>query len=168
MNMKSTVIPTTTIEQLYDEYHQPLLRHLERLVHHRETAEDLCHETFIKALRHCDQRDVSLSARGWLYTIATNTAFDYLRRQRRVRRALTLADPAELPNEPAFAARLDEREMIRMALRRIPKHYRAPLLLHLYAGYELQTIATALGCNINTIKSRVHRARAQFRQIYLA
>jgi len=109
-----------------------------------------------------------LSARGWLYCIATNTACDYLRQQRRVRNVLIAADPAELPSEPAFAAHLDERETIRATLRRIPTHYRVPLLLHSYAGYKLKTIATALGCNINTIKTRVHRGRAQFRQIYVA
>jgi RNA polymerase sigma-70 factor (ECF subfamily) len=158
----------TTFEQLYEAYHRPLLRYLERLVHQRETAEDLCQEAFIKALRHWDDRDASLSTRGWLYCIATNTAFDYLRQQRRVKRVLTAGDPAELPSEPAFAAHVDERETVRTVLRRIPTHYRLPLVLHLYAGYKLKTIATVLGCNINTIKTRVHRGRAQFRQIYLA
>jgi RNA polymerase sigma-70 factor, ECF subfamily len=166
--MEPTATHTTTIEQLYQAYHQPLLRYLQRLVHQRETAEDLCHESFIKALPHWDERDASLSARGWLYCIATNTAFDYLRQQRRVRHILTAADPAELPSESAFTAHLDERETIRATLSRMPSHYWLPLLLHLYAGYKLKTIATALGCNINTIKTRVHRGRAQFRQIYVA
>jgi RNA polymerase sigma-70 factor, ECF subfamily len=164
----TTTMPHTTIEQLYEAYHRPLLRYLERLVHQRETAEDLCHESFIKALRHWDERDASLSPRGWLYCIATNTAFDYLRQQRRVKRVLTAGDPAELPSEPAFAAHLDERVAIWTTLSRIPTHYRVPLLLHSFAGYKLKTIATALGSNINTIKTRVHRGRAQFRQIYLA
>jgi len=166
--MEPTAMSHTTIEQLYEAYHRPLLRYLERLVHQRETAEDLCQETFIKALRHWDEREASVSARGWLYCIATNTAFDYLRQQRRVRSVLIAADPAELPSEPAFAAHLDERETIRATLSRIQPHYRVPLLLHSFAGYKLKTIATALGCNLNTIKTRVHRGRAQFRQIYVA
>jgi RNA polymerase sigma-70 factor, ECF subfamily len=166
--MEPTATPNTTIEQLYHAYHQPLLRYLERLVHHRETAEDLYQETFIKVLRRWDERDASLSARNWLYTIATNTTFDYLRQQRRMRSVLTRADPAELPGEVGLAAHLDERETIRATLSRMSSHYCLPLLLHLYAGYKLKTIATALGCNINTIKTRVHRGRAQFRQIYVA
>ena len=138
--MESTA-SNTTIEQMYHAYRQPLLRYLERLVHHRETAEDLCQESFIKALRHWDERDASLSARGWLYCIATNTAFDYLRQQRRIRSVLIAADPAELPSQLMLAAHLDERETIQAILRRIPMHYRVPLLLHLYAGYKLKTIA---------------------------
>src|SRR3712207_3045731 len=75
---------TSAIEQLYHEYHQPIQRYLERLVGQHETAEDLAHETFIKALRHWDQHDPAAPARGWLYRIATNTAYDYLRRRQRV------------------------------------------------------------------------------------
>jgi RNA polymerase sigma-70 factor (ECF subfamily) len=166
--MELSPTSTGTIEQLYREYHRPLLRYLERLVRQRETAEDLCHESFVKALRHWDARDVLLSERAWLYRIATNTAFDYLRQQRRMRNILIEADPAEIPGEPAFAERLDEREAISTTLGRIPVYYRVPLLLHSYAGYKLKTIAMALDCNINTIKTRIHRGRAQFRQIYLA
>jgi RNA polymerase sigma-70 factor, ECF subfamily len=166
--MEPTAMPYTTFEHLYRECHRPLLRYLERLVRQRETAEDLCHESFVKVLRHWDARDALLSERAWLYRIATNTAFDYLRQQRRMRNIQSEADPAEIPGEPAFAAYLDEREAIWMALDCISVHYRVPLLLHSYAGYKLKTIAAALDCNINTIKTRIHRGRAQFRQIYLA
>jgi RNA polymerase sigma-70 factor (ECF subfamily) len=157
-----------TIEQLYQVYHRPLLHYLERLVRQRETAEDLCHEVFIKALRHWNKREVLLSERSWLYRIATNTAFDYLRQQRRRKRILIDGDPAEFPSEPVFTARLEEQETIRATLCRIPAHYRVSLMLHLYAGYKLKTIAAALGCNINTIKTRVHRGGLQFRQLYAA
>jgi RNA polymerase sigma-70 factor, ECF subfamily len=50
--MRPEMTPAQAIEQLYDEYHQPILRYLERLVRERETAEDLCQKTFLKALRH--------------------------------------------------------------------------------------------------------------------
>ena len=53
--MNQIISPAITIEQLYHEYHQPLGRYLARLVIDRETAEDLCHGTFIKALRHWDE-----------------------------------------------------------------------------------------------------------------
>jgi RNA polymerase sigma factor (sigma-70 family) len=74
----------TAIEQLYYDEHQLLLRYLKRLVSDCEAAEDLCHETFIKALQHWNQHDPAANARGWLYRIASNTAYDYLRRRRRV------------------------------------------------------------------------------------
>src|SRR3954465_1006970 len=77
--------PGACIELLYEEYQRPLLAYLTRLVSDREAAEDLCQETFIKAMRSWEQRDTSASASAWLYRIATNTAYDYLRRRRRIR-----------------------------------------------------------------------------------
>ena len=52
------------------------------------------------------------------------------------------------------------------ALNHMPEHHRVPLLLQLAAGYPLHTIAATLGCNVNTIKTRLHRARLRFRQLY--
>src|SRR5215216_4518534 len=57
------------IELLYEEYQRPLLAYLTRVVSDREAAEDLCQETFIKALRGWEQRDPSASVAAWVYRI---------------------------------------------------------------------------------------------------
>ena len=81
--MEQTLTPAISVEQLYQEHHQPILRYLDRLVSDRETAEDLCQDTFIKALRHWNELEQQALARSCLYRIAKNTAYDYLRRRRR-------------------------------------------------------------------------------------
>ncbi len=53
-------------------------------------------------------------------------------------------------------------------LQLLPDNYRVPLLLHTWAGYPLKDIAVVLGINVATIKTRVYRARARFRQLYVA
>src|SRR5829696_8385086 len=82
--MEATATPAMTIEQLYNDYHQPIRYYLTRLVSDREAAEDLCHETFIKALRAWGDLEHTAVVRSWLYRIAANTAYDFLRRRRRV------------------------------------------------------------------------------------
>ena len=71
--------PSATVESLYEAYHGPVLAHLTRLVDDRSTAEDLCQETFLKALRGWARHDPAASPVAWLYRIATNTAYDHLR-----------------------------------------------------------------------------------------
>ena len=152
----------SAIDQLYREWHQPIQRYLERLVGQRETAEDLVQETFIKALRHWDQHDPAAAPRGWLYRIATNTAYDYLRRKRQIT-FTSLTD-----SQAAIESRLDDVEPILAALRQLPEYYRTPMLLSLHAGYGHKDIAAALKSSVNSVKMRVHRARIQFRQHYIA
>ena len=152
-----------TIEQLYRDEHAPVLRYLQRLVDSRETAEDLVQETFVKALRHWDQR-TGASARGWLFRIARNTAFDYLRRRRQLP-VLPLDDHTVPGTAPPMA--VDDTEPILEALRLLPDRYRVPLLLQLTGGYAPSDIAALLGCNAGTVRTRLHRARAQFRALYV-
>jgi RNA polymerase sigma factor (sigma-70 family) len=156
----------TTIEQIYHSYHEPILRYLTRFVGDRETAEDLCHDTFLKAIRHWGEHNPAC-VKGWLYRIAANTAYDYLRRQRRVDMRPLTDEHATTLTAPAMETRLDDAEPILAALDRIPEHYRLSLLLN-FAGYDHKDIAASLGVNPSTIKTRVHRARAHFRQFYAA
>jgi len=157
-----------SIEQLYHEHHQPLRRYLTRLLNDPVTAEDVCHEAFVKVLLHRDDCDQVANAPGWLYRIAKNTAYDHLRRQRRI--AMTpLTDTYQaIGGAAALESQLVDAEPMWAALNHLPDHYRLPLLLQLAAGYPSHTIATMLGCNVNTIKTRLRRARLRFRELYSA
>jgi RNA polymerase sigma-70 factor (ECF subfamily) len=143
-----------------------ILRHLMRLVGERETAEDLCQETFIKAWRGWAKRDPQASATAWLYRIATNTAYDYLRRRRRiVSMPLYIAETIAYDAEP-MESLLESGETFRAALARLPEHYRVPLALHVYAGYTMRDISQTLGCTDSAAKTRICRARKRFREAY--
>lgn len=155
---------TSTLEKLYVDLYQPLLAHLTRLVSDRAVAEDLCQDTFVKALRGWEQRDPTASAASWLYRIATNTAYDYLRRCRRIRFA-PLADIDEPPSEKA-ESRIEEHEPVARALAQLPDIYRLPLMLHSLEGRSTNEIAATLGCSTNAVKTRLFRARERFRQVY--
>jgi len=153
------------IETLYQEYQRPMLAYLTRLVSDRETAEDLCQETFIKAMRRWDQHDPEASPSAWLYRIATNTAYDHLRRRRRLS-FTSLLENQPLADDQAMEDQLDAREPVQQALAKIPAMYRLPLLLHTCEGHSTQEIASALGCSNSAIKTRLFRARERFREVY--
>ena len=165
--MEASDATAQAIEQLYCRYYQPVLHYLKRLVQQHESAEDLCQETFLKVFKHRGQLGETACVRGWLYRIATNTAYDYLGRQRRI--AFTA-----LPEEATWTAatpmetRWDDAEPVRDALRRMSAHYRVPLVLQSIGGYSLDDIAATLGCSSASAKTRVHRGRKQFRQHYTA
>jgi RNA polymerase sigma-70 factor, ECF subfamily len=155
-----------SIEALYAEYRRPLLAHLQRLVSDREAAEDLLQESFVKALRRWDQHDPQAGSVAWLYRIATNTAYDYLRRRRRIR-FLPLFDTEWLIEEGrSMETRLGEDAPVQAALAQLPPGYRIPLMLHSCVGCSTQEIADVLGCSNSAVKSRLFRARERFRRVY--
>ena len=155
------------IEALYRAQYGPLLAYLIRLVRDHATAEDLCHETFLKAFRSWDQQAEIVNANAWLRRIATNTAYDYLRRLRRIH--FTPLDEAIQPPSGAHSmeSRLHEQEPVRRVLAQLSPPARR-LLLYASAGHSTGELAVALECSSTAVRLRLFRARQQFRQVYRA
>lgn len=153
-----------TIAALFQRYQRPIQAHLARLVGDPATAEDLCQDTFARALRGWPASDPPANASAWLYRIATNAAYDHLRRRRRIHFApLQAADGAASEERPEGD---DERDRVRAALADVPEQYRVPLLMHACAGYSMDEIARSLGCTCAAVKMRLFRGRARFREAY--
>jgi RNA polymerase sigma-70 factor (ECF subfamily) len=169
------MLPTTqctayagaAIEALYRAQHGPLLAYLIRLVGDHATAEDLCHETFLKAFRSWDQQAEVINANAWLHRIATNTAYDYLRQRRRIHFAPL--DQAIQPPSGAesMESQLHEQEPVRRVLALLSPQARR-LLLCASAGHSTGELAAALKCSDTAVRLRLFRARQQFRQAYRA
>ena len=155
-----------SLAAIYTAHQAQLLAHLTRLVADRALAEDLCQETFLKALRHWEQRDEIANITAWLYRIATNTAYDHLRRRRRICfSSLEPAAPA-LRDEGAMEARLSEQDRVRRTLAQLTPDARRLLVLCIHAGHSTRELADALDCSDAAVRLRLFRARARFRQIY--
>lgn len=157
---------SAAIADLYVQYQHQLRGYLTRLIGDYTTAEDLCHECFSKAIRAWHQRNPECNRVAWLFQIATNTAYDELRRRRR-RPTVTLTDRAEIADERlATDVWVSEAAAVRATLLRLPEHERVPLTLQVYADHSLAEIAAATNASVGAVKTRLRRARAHFRALY--
>jgi RNA polymerase sigma-70 factor (ECF subfamily) len=147
-------------ERFFNEYHHAILTYIYRLVGDWEQAQDLTQDTFVKALRSQALWTLELP-RSWLYAVATNTAFDYLRRRRRIAwLPLTeLAMPASALLLPAPEEAVVQREQLLQALRCLPPDQMTCLVLHLYCGFTMREISAMVGVSVGAVKMRVIRAR---------
>lgn len=155
-------------------------RLLYRIAGTREEAEDLAQETFLRLhqnLHLWDQERFPSAAaqnvRAWLYRVATNLAYNFLRDwQRHERRqraggeeATTMGRP---PLDPADAAvRSDERACVRRTLASLPER-QAQLLLLRHAGLSYRELAAELRVAPASIGTLLARAEAAFEKAYRA
>jgi RNA polymerase sigma-70 factor (ECF subfamily) len=151
-------------EILIGQYQAPLFRYLRGFVGDVEQAHDLVQETFLRAYRSLGSLEDPGLLRSWLYRIAHNQACSALRR-RRIVSWLPLVPAhhtaAAAPDHGAIEAlRVEE------ALGRVPLDQRAPLLLHLVAGFSYAEIAGLLRVTEGTVRMRISRGRAAFRAAY--
>jgi RNA polymerase sigma-70 factor, ECF subfamily len=152
-------------EQIIFEFEKPLWNYLVRLSGSRDDAEDLIQETFVKVYKHIKSIDSSKNIKSWIYTIATNTAYDYLRKRKR--EALVELDEEYETNVESTAYNTVsveeniESKDVSAAIDRLDALYKGPILLYYKDGFSYEEIADMLSIPINTLKTRLSRAKKQ-------
>lgn len=148
------------------------------LTENSEEARDLTQETFLRAFQSIGRFRGEADLRTWIYRIAINQARNRWRWWRRRRRdstvsldatqgqsnqtlIATLAETSENPEQQTLA---HERELaLRSALQKVGRAYRETLILRDIEGFTYEEIATTLGINVGTVKSRLARGRQELR-----
>jgi RNA polymerase sigma-70 factor, ECF subfamily len=138
-----------------------------RLTGNLQDAEDLTQEVFVRVFRSLPQYTPG-TFEGWLHRITTNLFLDMARRRQRIRfegladdAAQRLHGPGPTPAQ-AFEDRYLDQDVY-AALAALPPEFRAAVVLCDIEGMSYEEIAAALGVKLGTVRSRIHRGRAQLR-----
>ena len=135
-----------------------------RMMGHRQDAEDVMQETFLRALRAIRGFDGSRPLRPWLLGIATNRCRTAL--GRRSRRPIPVAAVVDHPDpRPGLVDADDLAGELERALGRLRPEYRAVLVMFHEQGLAYEDIAAALRRPVGTVKTWIHRARAEAAQL---
>jgi len=171
----------TAYEELVKRHQRRVLAVVGGILRQREDVEDIAQQVLVKAyfsLRRFDQR----SAFGtWLYKIAVNECWDYLRRKK----ARPLVYEADLSEEQArqmerweptgefrpgpienALKRAELRQLLERLLSHLEEKDRLMLVLKEAEGFSVEEIGEILDLNVNTVKVRLFRARGKLVEVY--
>ena len=150
--------------------HRPALeRSARRLCRHRQDAEDLVQTTMVRAWQARAQFLPGGNFGGWLFRILSNHHRDTLRRRSAVQVPLPDEVPAPAPVDDELSSLLTMApEAVLEALGELPPDLRAPLELLAVRGKRYRQIAEELGIPINTVGTRIRRARQRLQEIFAA
>lgn len=145
-------------------------RLLFRIVGSRAEAEDLLQEAFLRWWRQPAPLPEGVSARAWIFRVATNLAFNHTRDRRRLdarhaEAGLRGSVPSAPPRPDDTLVRKEERERVRAALDRLPDR-QARLLLLRHSGLSYREVAEALDLAASSIGTLLSRAEAAFERAY--
>jgi RNA polymerase sigma factor (sigma-70 family) len=140
-----------------------------RMVEHRETAEDLTQEIFIKLYRSLDHFRGDSKFTTWLYRLTVNVVTDYRRSQKRKPHE-TIVDKLkgwfgkreEEPEEVALQK--EEQRVVQQLLSELPDKYRLIIYLYHYKQLSYQEISEATQLPLKTIETRLYRGKALLKQ----
>jgi RNA polymerase sigma-70 factor (ECF subfamily) len=131
-----------------------------RMMGHRHDAEDVMQEAFLRALRGLPGFDRDRPLRPWLLGIAANRCRTALARRGRRPAPIDLADD-RADHRPGLADPDDLAGELGRALERLRPEYRLVFALFHEQGLPYEEIGHAIGRPIGTVKTWLHRARAQ-------
>lgn len=125
-------------------------------------ADDLVQETMLRAWSNRKRFQIGTNLAAWTMTILRNCFFSERRRSGRAARAMqSLGAPESLASTPARQDHAIELREIGEAVAQLPPAQRRMLLMVALGGSSYQEAATACGCSVGTVKSRVSRARSR-------
>jgi RNA polymerase sigma-70 factor (ECF subfamily) len=163
------------LDQLIVRYQHRLLRYLLYLTGHRETAEDLFQEVWMRVLVRGSQFNGKARFETWLFTIARNLVIDQ-RRKRTMNSLDELVEGATDDDRPMSfevaaadptpydrVSNLEDRERIAAALLELDTLHREVLVLRFHEELSLEEIAKVTRAPLSTVKSRLYRGLAMIK-----
>jgi RNA polymerase sigma-70 factor (ECF subfamily) len=151
---------------LYERYLSSVYKRVICLVPEAD-VEDVTQEVFISLMKSLAsfRGDAKLST--WLRTLTDRRIADYHRRRSRAaaEQPTDFSDTgAQIPAVKAPSVTVDDRVMLREAIRALPEHYREVILLRFAEGLMFEEIARVRGQSLEATKSLFRRAIAALRE----
>jgi RNA polymerase sigma-70 factor (ECF subfamily) len=131
-----------------------------RMLRHRQDAEDVTQESFVRALRSLRRWDSEREFLPWLLAIAGNRCRTLLATRMRQPATSSLVEHLS-DNAVELADAKNLAEEIELALGTLRAEYRQAFLLFHQHELSYVEISTTLGCPLGTVKTWVHRARRE-------
>jgi RNA polymerase sigma-70 factor (ECF subfamily) len=148
---------------LFIRYKQLLFGFFRRRVADPALAEELTQETFIAVLRGINRYQQTAAFRNYLYAIAYRVLGAH--RRKAFFRAGFAGRTASLEQEPSTSASTETDVLMREAVRMLDRIDREVLLLREFEHLSYAEIATQLDLPVNTVRSRLFRARTALRTL---
>ena len=178
-NLTDTDLVRLAIEQnqaayivLYTRYNVGVRSHISRYVSQKEDIEDICLESFQKAFTQIASYNPEYKFSTWLYRIARNTAFDHLSRHDREKNNMPTTSindditelkelPATMHNPEEDIINQQEYDKWLTNIEKLKDDYYLVAKMNLIDNFGYKEIADALEMPINTVKTKIRRAKAQ-------
>ena len=164
---------TAAFGMLVRKYQNRLFNSMVHLLRNQSDAEDVVQDAFLLALRKLDSFQGNSQFYTWLFRIAHNTAISKLRRKKPTVSLESTESNQRLdfPDDgPAVSEDLERRERqsgLMRAMDMLSGEHREILILREMEEQSYETISEILDLPVGTVRSRLHRARSQLKELLI-
>ncbi len=159
------------MEQIVRQYQNQVYNIAYGMLRNSEDAQDIMQEVFLRVWDKIRQFQFKSRFSTWLYRIVKNLSINEKNRQRRRQ-----TSPMEMDDSQAWvpidtmtpekeALLVEKQELMKVALAQLKKDYRTILVLREMETLSYEELSEVLGCSLGRVKSRLHEARMELRNI---
>lgn len=152
-------------ELILSFYEKVIFNYCLRITKNKEEAKDITQETFIKVYTHRKSIDPEKKIKTWIFTIATNTAYDFLRSKKRKKETTLNEEDETIAGLETYYPKEGLVSDVEKALFKINPDYRKVLLLFYQQGFKYEEIAEILSIPLNTIKTHISRGKEELKEL---
>jgi len=146
----------TAFTLLWRHFHPRMVRYLATFTNE---PEDLSSEVWIKIAKSINGFKGDAAAfKGWIYTIARNSAIDLARQKKRAGIAVQLSDTDWIGENASIVEIMD-------LIRRLPQDYAEIILLRIVADLDVNAVAEILGESAGNVRVLTHRGLKQLKEM---
>jgi RNA polymerase sigma-70 factor, ECF subfamily len=147
--------------QLYESFHKNVYALMVRMLG-EEDAADLTQQAFLQAFRKLNQFSGQSQFRTWLHRLSVNEALQFLRKTKRAKMQVLVADPTDQCLD--HRELVSQQDLMEQALKRLDPDLRATFLLREVEELNYSEIAQVMQIPEGTVGSRMNRARRELKQ----
>jgi RNA polymerase sigma factor (sigma-70 family) len=156
---------------LFERHHRSIYQYALQLTRSPAASEDLVQDVFLKVLQKASSFRGEGSCKAWIFNVARNITFDYLRR---VDQRSTVADEddenavrlVDHRSSEQVAAAEQNLTLVARALAEIPAAAHEVIWLGRFVFEDYDELAAALGCTVSAARVRMHRAMQQLNSTF--
>ncbi|MFT8321478.1 MAG: RNA polymerase sigma factor SigX [Bacillus sp. (in: firmicutes)] len=161
----------SVFDEIYNKYHHDVFQFLFYMVQHKETAEDLVQEVYIRVLKSYHRFEGKSTEKTWLFSIARNVAIDHFRKNTNLKsRVMEKFDWSKqqikaddlLPEEITLQS--EEVQYLYKALKKCTVDQRSVIIMRYIQELSIAETAESLGWTESKVKTTQHRALKALRK----
>ena len=162
---------SSCLATLFERHHRAVYNFVLQITRHQAQSEDLVQDVFLKMLKKARSYRGEGSFRAWMFHIARNVAFDYLRKNKRHNNESIddeILDEHLTDDRSAeqVAAGSQSMQLVMQALAKLPAAAQEVIWLGRFEFDNYEELGQALACNAGTARVRMHRAMALLNSTY--
>ncbi len=158
----------TSFDLLYEKYRNMAIHTAYLITGNRSLSEDIVQDTFVKVYLHCKELKNDSGFKAWMMQILVRTAYKCGKKAKREmpdEEIVLKTNTGRVSSSLEQVLALERAKTVIEAVRSLPVKQRSVVILYYYQEYRIPEIAKIIGCREGTVKSRLHTAKRQLRQI---